>query len=730
MAALQSAFAALGPQGFSDIPTSEDGLAQWLTDLFEKCALIVESVPPPPSPEDAKARARSRTEASIASSASEISLSSARSEPPRSEWQELQKQWGKPIKLNAKDNPLGMSVYKTAGKDSRGAWFARRSVHEGLSFGRWKKAFEQEFPESLAAGDKPGEGNIRGIGGEKRVEEKHIEGKGNLEVYQLSAQFPGPTTPRDFITLLVTSSNALKDSGKDRLGPRHYMIISKPCIHDECPPRNNYIRGQYESVEFIREIPRQKRSLSSSSNEINEKDMLRSSDRKSQTFPLHHENHSSDEIAKHRHGHLVPEGSEEPQATTRSRSKTVNAPPSAEDESESNPVEWIMITRSDPGGSVPRFMVERGTPASICGDAVKFLDWATQKNHPSEGDTTGEELQRRPSLPSWETNGILSGVNVPGQEDQGIQDVTGQERSGILTSVAGAVQNGLDTYAPQIVLDHLPGQSHPTSQAADQGKGLQKEDDAKSTMSSLTFASAESHVSSASNSSKISESSPIQNNEASQHSKELKKLHEKKLSLDARLESAREKAAQEVASASANQAEAQKKATERQERELKKQEERHKKEVAKIEARKEKETKKYEQRKKKAEEKDLNKHNQTLKKELDAMKMEREDLYKIVEDLQGENTKLTAKLGNIGKAVEASQSEASLSSIPAGNTGSDDNKGTRRSRSPDEGKISKDLVRQLIEEDGKGKKSGRFRGISVSSRGSRGSGSGGSGSGK
>lgn len=35
-----------------------------------------------------------------------------------------------------------------------------------------------------------------------------------------------------------------------------------------------------------------------------------------------------------------------------------------------------MITRSDPGGSVPRWMVERGTPGGIIKDAEKFLDWA------------------------------------------------------------------------------------------------------------------------------------------------------------------------------------------------------------------------------------------------------------------------------------------------------------------------------------------------------------------
>ena len=33
------------------------------------------------------------------------------------------------------------------------------------------------------------------------------------------------------------------------------MVISRPCEHPECPRRDGFIRGQYESVEFIREIP-------------------------------------------------------------------------------------------------------------------------------------------------------------------------------------------------------------------------------------------------------------------------------------------------------------------------------------------------------------------------------------------------------------------------------------------------------------------------------------------
>ena len=93
----------------------------------------------------------------------------------------LQKEWGKPVKLNAKDNPLGMAVYKLAGKDGNGAWFARRSVHEGLGFKKWKLGLQREFPETLEVQGGPGEGNIRGIGGERRIERRSIEGVGTIE---------------------------------------------------------------------------------------------------------------------------------------------------------------------------------------------------------------------------------------------------------------------------------------------------------------------------------------------------------------------------------------------------------------------------------------------------------------------------------------------------------------------------------------------------------------------
>lgn len=183
MAALHDALKSLATTDFSSLPI--DDLKSYLSSSFHRAHIIVDSVPPPPSIADtvipSTRRERSDTSISTASNASEISISSARSDPPPPEIEALQREWGKPIKLSSKDNPLGMTVYKTSGKDGKGSWFARRSVHEGLSFSKWKKGLQNEFPETLKVQGNPGEGNIRGIGGERRVEKYEVENTGKLE---------------------------------------------------------------------------------------------------------------------------------------------------------------------------------------------------------------------------------------------------------------------------------------------------------------------------------------------------------------------------------------------------------------------------------------------------------------------------------------------------------------------------------------------------------------------
>jgi hypothetical protein len=180
MSLLHDALKTLGPADFLENP--QDDLKPFLTNAFTNGQTIIESVPIS-TPSDApfsEGRLRANTLSSSASSASEISVSSARSAPPPAHIEALQKEW-KPVKLNPRDNPLGMNVYRLGARDGKGAWFARRSVHEGLGFTKWKKSLEREFPETMKVQGGPGEGNIRGIGGERRVEYKKVGGVGKME---------------------------------------------------------------------------------------------------------------------------------------------------------------------------------------------------------------------------------------------------------------------------------------------------------------------------------------------------------------------------------------------------------------------------------------------------------------------------------------------------------------------------------------------------------------------
>lgn len=183
-------------------------------------------------------------------------------------------------------------------------------------------------------------------------------------MFLVSARFPGPTTPRDFVALHMTP---IKKEQKE--GTRQFMLISRPCEHDDCPTRSGFIRGQYESVEMIREVP--------------VKGRMPSGVRKTM---------SSVDVAKDGNA----QGGEE------------------------MAIEWLMVTRSDPGGSVPRFMVEKGTPGGIVSDAGRFMDWFEEIN--KEEEEVGEE--------SEETDGdeqVNAGVD-------GVESKTSTARSSTLQS--------------------------------------------------------------------------------------------------------------------------------------------------------------------------------------------------------------------------------------------------------------------------------------------------------
>ncbi|EXJ85629.1 hypothetical protein A1O1_05995 [Capronia coronata CBS 617.96] len=699
MADLHLALKALAPCNFSDIPQQPQELDQYLADLFEHAQCVVESVPIA-DPDPSLRRNTPEGTGFVASSASEVITSSVRGPPPAPEYAALQKQWGKQIKLAPKENPLGISVYKLGGKDGKGAWFARRSVHEGLGFSRFKRAFEREFPTSLDVKGPPGEGNIRGIGAENKVEEITVPNRGKLEVYQLSAQFPGPTTPRDFVTLLVTSSKAIKLHGEAQkvpeLAPRHYMIVSKPCNHPKTQPRDGFIRGQYESVEFIREIPRKLKTTTSSTDVSRPShDRASSPSGHSMGSASHQDDHRHDK--KHLRFHDQGSVNRELSPAGRKRSATVGVPGSpikGKDQGEhydpeQNPVEWIMVTRSDPGGSVPRFMVERGTPGSICGDAVKFLDWACQREddeEPLERSESRPAGHRRESFPSWEANGTLAGIRENEENmsavahDQSLpsnpkatseESIPSSQQSSMASPshLLETVAETIGAYTPQVIRDHLPNaipadsstsgpdqphrKSGATRQDVSQGDTLARDNDAASTISTTSFASADSHISSHRSRSMSSRSlsDPAESQLLQQHDKEIAKLAERKASLEAKLAEQKKKITGQAHKETEKEQQALKKAEEKHEREVKKQEEKFRKELAKLEAKKKKEAKKLEEKKRKQIEKDekvrLTRERDEAKAELELLKKEQEIYIRQIGELQKENTMLTARIGKL-----------------------------------------------------------------------------------
>ena len=715
MAALHSALHSLAPVDFDDVPKPTEELDQYLADLYSQSQTIVESIPIA-DPDESHTRPRSKTTSSLASNASEISSSSARSEPPPTHIATLQKEWGKPLKLKASENVLGVSVFKVSGKDGRGAWFARRSVHEGLGFARFKAAFEKEFPTSLAVQGAPGEGNVRGIGADGRVEQIDVPNRGKIEVYRLSAQFPGPTTPRDFVTFLATSSKAMKHHPEHgqvpELVPRHYMIISKPCNHPKTQPQSGFIRGQYESIEFIREIPRKLKTSASQTNlseahhghhdhsqDMAHETLVRNA-QKMHSFPA---DGSSEHDDQHLHGQ--ESNSRDASPSGRKRSRTVNFSDShkkaghggTEYDPEENPVEWIMVTRSDPGGSVPRFLVDRGTPSSICADAVKFLDWACQLDEEAQGpDKPARPPQafRRESFTSFDQHqqtadstetGIaaktvskepghqtskITSTSHTGQIEAPISsqpDSTASSPSGLMASVGGV----LSSYVPQTVSNHFPGATptaspalQPTEAAKHQGEdqlagSKPLDDDAVSTISSISWASADSHIASdvePSNKSVSSQQNSLSSKTTStphqdQHEKDLDKISQRKAALDAKFAQQREKLSKQKETATEKEQAAIKKAEEKHERELKKHEERHQREIQKLEDRKKKEAQKLEAKKRKEADKDekekLKRERDEALQKLKIFEQEKEVWMKQVGNLQKENTALMARIGRL-----------------------------------------------------------------------------------
>jgi len=467
------------------------------------------------------------------------------------------------------------------------------------------------------------------------------------------------------------------------------MVISKPCIHPEAAPREGYIRGQYESVEFIREIPIHKAHTTSASttnlpnqgghtrnrsSTLGKEAILRNALKKSSSGKDENESPTYENASASENGLSPGEG--------RARGKTISFDsssghdakgenidnPKDSDESESNPIEWIMITRSDPGGSVPRFMVERGTPGGIVSDASKFLDWACAKDiedleSDDEPDVNVQDEHKHhhdhnKDLHNYQTNGHLAGLEEekPNTSDSSEPTTDGGGLFGMVAGAAGAAGAIIASHTPAIISGHLPGVSHETPSTEPNGSSRRNSVSSVSSTSSYnSFTSAlenrSSHPFNDASSTKTTDSTAESKALASKD-RELAKLEEKKRKLDEKLTKAREKELSKKTEDSAKEEEAIKKAEEKHEREVKKQEEKYRKEVEKLERKKQKEEKKAEERRRKALEKDertkLLRELEEVRAEVGVLRKEKEILRSQVGDLQAENTALAARVGRLG----------------------------------------------------------------------------------
>jgi len=643
MAELHDALKVLSPTDWDDVP--KDSLDSFMSNIFTQSELICNSIPPPANGTPFQESKPHFTKPNEARGWKEMYASPARSHPAHQEHEDLQKNWGKPMKYSQKDNPLNLSLHKMAGKDRHGAWFARRSVHEGMGFSKFRTAMMREFQESLAVQGGPGEGNVRGIGGDQRLEKKEIEGVGTMEVYQLSAQFPGPTTPREFITLLLTTDHGMseKSAAESKSGqshvPRSFMIVSKPTSHPDAPERQGYIRGHYESVELIREIPISTAKARSTSDVLSSK------------------------------------------ANGQTKGEQRDLPQREVDAAELNPVEWTMITRSEPGGGIPRFMVERGTPSAMISDLHKWLDWATnldeskgpedvQARAPTEGEKAaalGDEAPVPNGIPTQksvaaETPRTTTTGPTPAQQPEG----------GVMSHLTQALGAGIDSYAPTMVSSYLHGSEDSTT-AAQVTAPDDDSSDTSSVSSDDSFRSAEDdhrlptttraanpeHPSSAAASSENLSLTSIPSPETlkgtknlNHHDKEVLKLAKQRDKLDRKLAQKREQEGERLRKTKEAETGEQTKAKERYDKEVQKSEEKHRKEMERLEQKNEKEARKAEEKRRKREDRDtlgrVSRERDEFRSQAELSKREVEILHEQLSDLQRENTAMAVRLGKLG----------------------------------------------------------------------------------
>lgn len=458
----------------------------------------------------------------------------------------------------------------------------------------------------------------------------------------------------------LTEKSAAHGEGTSdsKLVPRHWMVVSVPIDHPEAPARQGLVRGSYESVEMIREIPLTPSKSKSTPNLVNTDGTERGRARGSTIGYAESRGESAKGERMDNHG-------------------------SSADDPESNPVEWIMVTRSDPGGGIPRFMVERGTPASITADAAKFLDWATtiedtpdieEDSRPSQEGVTQQRPAHQIKHQSTEYsaaagNGHLAGVSPQATRSESTFEPSHPSHTGVIASLTSAVQSGIEMYAPLVVQNNLPEFMHPSSRRGYDSDTSSSDDSFESFDDAIDYRTAyegprspdplasESDLSmfpddSSGITEKGLERRGTDSTDHVRYEKELAKLTAKRKQLDDRMERGREDKAKRTRELDEKDEKDAEKTKEKIEKEKKKQEGKYEKELRKLEQKKEKEAKRLEDRQRKNRNKDqlsrVTRERNEYRRQVEILRRENELLHLQLGDLQNQNTLLVQKVGKTG----------------------------------------------------------------------------------
>lgn len=474
------------------------------------------------------------------------------------------------------------------------------------------------------------------------------------------------------------------------------MIVSRPCDHPNCPPRSGFIRGQYESVELIREVlvekplRRTRSSIDLGTEDL--KEIIRSSDQ---------ERISREAVlraAKRAVGDEAESEGEQSRTVSFARSPPRSSEGRNEDDMEMA-VEWLMVTRSDPGGSVPRFMVEKGTPGGITSDAAKFMKWLSSRSlkdlteapeTPSGEGREGHEIrlvgeEKAAQVPA----NTSTQDHLPNGDTQHHNEQPPASGTGIYSLLANALGAAGSAVASRVAA------FAPPSLTVTDSDGSDNEDD--SNTSDASFASAEEGGSAAANTDTAQEPFPApdtastqsahstfsstttsnalsrettpQSHAQTQHEKELRKLQRRMCKAQDKLDRAQaRRLAKHGNSNNSNNNSTPEDSTakeddvviaklrEKHAREQAKQQEKYQRELQRLADKRAAEERKAAERRKKAAERE---ERANLQMELDRVKAERDVarkeadmLRERVGELQAQNTRLVARLGREGVVVK------------------------------------------------------------------------------